>query len=495
MQQIKVMRKYLVLILIYYSTIGFGQSPTFSNNFEDQNTTPEIGSDNVLLETGTSGRFAVSANPHSDTQNSSNYCLLVATEPGTGGRAEHTAGRYETNEKTYIYTWKRYHATTMFADITITGWMNVNQWKTWPCEYYGSGVYEFTDSICYGGGIFNEMLYEEPEVIEYVSRAKPYCNVDYYNLPKGYWNEFVLEIYWTETTDGYYRIWRNDTLFGYSDHIKTLFDGFIEGTCDMNWSTGLYTYWDKIGAESQDELIAYIDDIAIYDADSGYTITSICSDCDVAPTVPTDSIVYRVNMNYHKGSDEGFTNYIVSYSNDTSAFNLSSTFGQSNGVDIYLPSVAESIGNNTLDDECYPANVIRTSVSWSAAGAYPIYLEDLNPDHTYTFRLLGATTSAGATRGTQIWTTEENRDTVLAASNLCNLAELTDLTSDENGNMTINVAIIGGTAYINSIELVEYAAGGEPDPDPEPQGRGDYKMFIPASGDKMYYYNGKPITQ
>jgi hypothetical protein len=65
---------------------------TFSSNFEDQNTDPEIGG-GVLLETGTRGGFDVVPNPDPDSRNSSNYVLRVFTEPGTGGRAEYTAGR------------------------------------------------------------------------------------------------------------------------------------------------------------------------------------------------------------------------------------------------------------------------------------------------------------------------------------------------------------------------------------------------------------------
>ena len=301
------MKKLLFVSILYSITlIGCGQTATFSSNFEDQNTDPEIG-DGVLLETGTSGSFDVVPNPHPDSRNSSDYVLKVATGPGTGGRAEYSAGNYETNEKTFIYTWKRFHPTDMFTDITITGWVLVNQWKTWPCEYYGSGQYDYSDEICYSGGIFNEIEYDEPGIIGYKSRAEPDCNVDYGTMPKGYWNEFVLEIYWTNTNNGYYRIWRNGTLFGYSDNIKTLFDGFLEGTCDVYWATGLYTYWSKTGRRTQDFLKAYIDDITIYAIDNRYAISDICPDCEPAPSVPTDTIVYKENVNRSFAEPDGYS--------------------------------------------------------------------------------------------------------------------------------------------------------------------------------------------
>jgi hypothetical protein len=434
--------------------MGYGQTATFLSNFEDQNTDPEIGV-SVRTETGTSGGMYVVPNPHPDARNSSDYVLKQYTEPGTGGRAEYSAGRFETNKKKYIYTWKRFHPSDMFTDIKITGWVSLNQWKTWPCEYYGSGEYDFSDEICYGGGIFNDIRYQEPGIIDYISRAAPDCNVDYGTMPKGYWNDFVLEIYWTNTDNGYYRIWRNDTLFGYSDNIKTLFDGFLEGTCDVYWSTGLYTYWDKTGGETADSLIAYIDDVVLYDSDSGYTISDICPDCEAAPFVPTDSNVYKINLQGSYASN-GYTNIISSWAGDTNAINLSNTFGQSNGIDIYLWSgTSESSGS--LDDACFPDAVINKCIYWGDTETHQIYLKDLIPANTYTFKLLGATPNLGTTRGTQIWTTDENRDTVFAASNTCDMAEITNLVSDANGDLTINVKTIGGTAYINSIEIIEYA--------------------------------------
>ena len=439
---------------IVHSLVVFGQTATFLSNFEDQNTNPNIGI-SVLIETGTSGGMYVVPNPHPDAVNSSAYVLKVFTEPGTGGRAEYTAARHETDEKTYIYTWKRFHPTDMFTDIDITGWVSLNQWKTWPCEYYGSGQYDFSDEICYGGGIFNDMRYEDPEIIDYMSRAAPNCNRNFYNLPHGYWSRFVLEIYWTNTTNGYYRIWRNDSLFGYSDNIKTLFNGFKEGTCDIYWATGLYTYWSKTGGNTQDSLIAYIDDIALYDIDNGYTINEVCPDCEAAPSVPSDSIVYKINVNLSSAQPDGYTNYIVSWRGDTSALNVSSTFGQSNNIDLYVWKGPSAI-STSLDDECFPDAVINKSIVWSDTDTHQIHLKNLTPINTYTFRLLGATAHSSGTRGTQIWTTEKNKDTVFAANNTCNMAELSKLTPTENGELTINVQSLGNSAYINSIELVEY---------------------------------------
>lgn len=341
----------LFLVILSQFLIGCTQTVTtktaiFSSDFEDQTLSPEIGK--VSEEYGTSGEMKVVPNPHFDTRNNSEYVLKVATKPGTGGRAEYSAWRYETNEKKYIYTWKRYHAPDMFKDIKIQ-WASTNQWKTWPCEYYGKGKYNFSDEICYSGGIFNDMHLEESD-IGFRTRAYPDCNIDHAVIPEGYWVEFVLEIYWTSTRNGYYRIWINDDLFGYGNGVKTLMDGFIEGSCDIYWSNGLYTYWEKTGGKSQDELIAYIDDIAIYDVDNGITIDNICPNCE---TVPTDTNSYKKNL-----SEQLFPNPVK----DILFINLDSI---PNNVTVYTSdgTKVESWDNKTeIDVSALPAGIYIASI-------------------------------------------------------------------------------------------------------------------------------------
>jgi hypothetical protein len=441
-----------VISFLLINLAGFGQTATFLSNFEDQNIDPEIGSS--AFETGTSGGYQIVANPHPDTYNSSNYVLKVYTEPGIGGRAEYRVQRMETNEKKYIYTWKRFFPKDMWTDVEH--WFcSQNQWKTWPCESGGSGDYAIYDSlICKGAGIFNDMSLYVDNTGDYRSRAFPNCNYDFVFMQEGIWHEFTLEIYWTNTDNGYYRIWRNDTLFGYSNNMKTLFDEFPEDDCNIYWTTGLYTGWAKTGGETTDSLIAYLDDIAVYDIDSGYTITDVCPECEVAPAIPKDSSVYKINMHYSAGAADGYNNYIVDWRGDTCKIDLSNTFGQNNGIDIYLWSGTSSTSNN-LSDDCFPEDVIQTAIQWSNSKTHNLYLSDLDPNNTYTVKVLSAGGN-NSSAGTQIWTTEENRDTILSMGNTCDMAELTGLVSDETGDLTIHVASIGGRAYINAIEIVEY---------------------------------------
>jgi hypothetical protein len=448
------MKKLIILLSINcLGTIGFGQTPTFSSNFEDQNMDAEIGK--AVFETGTSGGYQIVSNPLSDDYNSSSYVMKVYTLEGTGGRAEYQVPRHETLEKTYIYRWKRYYPDNMWTDIS--GAAMINQWKTYPCT---AGLKDVpASSICgAGGGIFNDMSLYNDWSADYRSRAAPDCRYDFTYCHPNMWHEFTLEIYWTQTETGYYRLWRNDTLVGYSDSMKTMFNEFVEDDCDIYWTTGLYTGWWKAGDETQDSLIAYLDDIRLYDVDSGYTVADLCPACEVAPATPTDSNVYKVNTHFSKGADDGYNNYIVDWNGDTSKIDMANTYGQSNGIDLYLWSGTSSTSDN-LSDECFPDDVINSGIYWSDTNTHVILLKDLNPNNTYKIKILAATSSSGTNRGTQIWTTEENRDTVFAANNTCNMTELSDLVSDESRNIAIYVKSIADDwprAYINAIEIVEY---------------------------------------
>lgn len=280
------MRNRITFLLLLHTAMVFCQTATVSSSFEDKTFEPEIGS--ARFEAGTSGGYFLVPNPHPDDVNRSNYVLKVFTEPGTKGRAEYAISRMETNEKTYIYSWKTYYPSGFWKDVDR--WFCAqNQWKTWPCESGGTGKYAAYDTlICKGAGIFNDMVFYENGKLNYRSRAYPDCKSDSITIEEGRWQEFTLEVYWTTSNKGYYRIWKNGTLCGYANNYKTLFDNFLEGTCNIYWTTGLYSGWAKNGNKTQDSLIAYIDDVAIYDADSNYSIKDVCSTCEAVPGGTTE---------------------------------------------------------------------------------------------------------------------------------------------------------------------------------------------------------------
>jgi hypothetical protein len=458
MKNTNILKCLIPLLLI--NQLGFGQTATFLSNFEDQSTSADIGV--AAIQTNSKGTMYVVENPNPDLRNSSGYVLKQVTGPGVASRAEYCTQRITTNENHVFYTYDRYHPESMF-DYTDASGTAINQFKSWPCEAWPfAGTHPqleyLGDSICENGGIFNDMVFRvEENMIEYRSRAWPGCNRDYYSLPYGEWVNITLEIYWTTTENGYYRVWLNDKLWGYSDHIKTLFGGFedVEEICDIMWSAGTYGTWHMEGDSLTDSLICYIDNMAVYEADNGVTIADVCPECETAPAVQTDSNVYKININHSIGQINGYNNSIKTYGGDTNAINLSSTFGRSNGIDIYLWSDASASGQNSLADECFPEEVIQTSLTWLDTVTHVISLKELNPNNSYTIKLLSATKLTGDTRGVQIWTTEENRDTVFAYNNLCGMAEITNLSSDANGDMKINAKTIGGRGYINAIEIIE----------------------------------------
>lgn len=305
------MKKLIFIITIFPTAlIGFGQTPTFSSNFEDQNTTPEHGG-SALIELS-NGNIDIVANPNPDSRNSSAYVLRCQTSQWPA-RAEYTmSSRTPTVEKTYIYHWLRYHPEDMWTDITVGGgFVGYNQWKTWPCESCSfNEIYKWCDTaICgmCGNGIFNDFNYVSPTTGRYAARAEPNCVSDVIDVPLGRWNEYVLYIYWTTTYNGFWKLWRNDTLESYGTDMRTLMNypaGFsFDATCGIRWSNGVYSSWQKSGAQSQDYLTAYVDDIAIYDIDDGYTIYDICPDCEEVPGGSTD-----INVNYDTNKLKIFPN-------------------------------------------------------------------------------------------------------------------------------------------------------------------------------------------
>ena len=54
--------------------------------------------------------------------------------------------------------------------------------------------------------------------------------------------------------------------------IRTLFDGFLPGECDMRWGLGLYSSWASLGAAN---LSLYVDDMAVYDTADGVTLQDV----------------------------------------------------------------------------------------------------------------------------------------------------------------------------------------------------------------------------
>lgn len=81
-----------------------------------------------------------------------------------------------------------------------------------------------------------------------------------------------MEIYWTNTTRGYYRLYQDGALVQEQTGIKTLLDDFQPGSCDMKWALRVYSNWSSLGT---DAITYYFDDMAIFDRDHGVALEGV----------------------------------------------------------------------------------------------------------------------------------------------------------------------------------------------------------------------------
>ncbi len=247
----------------------------FRATFESGTTTPDVseGTSPELLATQSGGELIAVENPAPRPCNPSSY-VLRATVPTGYTRAEYQSPRFPTLDHGYIYTWREYIPVDFFDDMTLS-WQSRVQWKTWPC---GTGQpTDVSDQVCGSGGIFNDFGIDA-HLGSFRFRAIPDChNVlvpTFEHL--GRWSTYVVEVYWTQSNDGYYRVFQNGQLLGEQSGIKTLFDGFVEGDCDMVFAGGLYNLWES---GERELLTAYFDDYAIFDIDAGVELGDVCSTC------------------------------------------------------------------------------------------------------------------------------------------------------------------------------------------------------------------------
>jgi hypothetical protein len=189
------------------------------------------------------------------------------------------------DEKSYIFTWKEFFPANYIAGADVS-WLVYSQWKTWPCGEYDNpsvppyDTVDYSALICEGGGIFNDIHWDssDPNSYKIRFRADPDCNNLLLSNTEGVWHTFIVEIYWTNTSNGYYRVYKNGELVESEDNVKTLFDQFPaeEGICDLYWGLGLYAAWADDG---QSTMSVYIDDMRIYDKADGVEVGHICPEC------------------------------------------------------------------------------------------------------------------------------------------------------------------------------------------------------------------------
>ena len=248
----------------------------FRATFESGTTDPEVSEGTHttnLIESKDGGEMVAVENPAPDVCNPSKY-VLQATVPTGYTRAEYQSPRLPTRDHSYIYTWREYIPVDFYDDVSLS-WQARAQWKTWPCG--SSQPTDVADQLCGGGGIFNDFEINA-HLGTFRFRTRPDCHDvhvathDYF----GKWSTYVIEVSWTQSTDGYYRVFQNGQLLAEESGIKTLYDGFVEGDCDMYFAGGLYNSW---ASDKKELLTAYFDDYAIFDIDDGVELSDVCPTC------------------------------------------------------------------------------------------------------------------------------------------------------------------------------------------------------------------------
>lgn len=256
---------FTALALIVLTPLSSMADLLYKVTFEDGTVAANPGESIREDETRKSlpGKIFVVDNPVRNERNTSAK-VGVCRVPQGYVRAELTSQRLPTQERTHVYKWSYLLPNDFFAN-TNAMYPLLSQWKTYPCEVGG------TSGICgpesgMNGGIFNDLSMIGKDW-RFRFRAQPDC-IDFRTTPvtQGLWVNFVLEILWTKQSNGYFKLWRNDSLLLEKKSIKTLFDSFQPNTCDIRWSVGFYNDWTG----SKDSLYVYVDNLEIHDT-SGVT--------------------------------------------------------------------------------------------------------------------------------------------------------------------------------------------------------------------------------
>ena len=243
-------------------------SLVYKVTFEQDNTHAVIGESNE--ETMNGGSWEVVGNPKKEGRNASDKVgRSVVTQGYT--RSELSSQRVPTRGYTYFYKWQYYIPNTYFTDVKVD-WVLFSQWKTWPCGDHN----DYGDEICGSCGIFNEISANQDH-LKFEYRASPDCREANTDIKYCKWVTFVQEIYWTNSSDGYVRLYKNGELIYKEDNIKTLFDNFQEDKCDIYWAIGQYCDWSSEVKEHQS---IYIDNIEIWHKHENITLQDVCPECD-----------------------------------------------------------------------------------------------------------------------------------------------------------------------------------------------------------------------
>ncbi|SLM28204.1 hypothetical protein MTBBW1_1280007 [Desulfamplus magnetovallimortis] len=182
----------------------------------------------------------------------------------------------------HIMRWKLLFTDDAIVEIEdiVWNWMSFNQIHPGVGKYPSPGQSgETDDTIAYGGGIFNDLKKadeDDPYVYNFRYRAVPDEEIVPFRINIGEWMSFTYEIFWTQSDNGFWRVWKDGELLASAYNVKTLPDSYDPAEDDfLHFKTGLYNKWDD---PEIDSLSLYFDDIELYIGDN-IQVEDVCPEC------------------------------------------------------------------------------------------------------------------------------------------------------------------------------------------------------------------------
>jgi hypothetical protein len=232
-------------------------------------------------------------NPLKSGANTSDYVCVAHTFPSLPAPNATDCDKSEfvlttanglVTDQHHILKWKLLLTddTILNIDEITWDWMSFNQIHTGAAKYPNAPVSNdpADESIAYGGGIFNDLVKaneDDPAIYNFRYRAVPDERLVPFQLHTGQWMSFTYEIVWTQSTNGYWRIWKDGELLDYANNVKTLPDSYDPATDDfLHFKTGLYNKWND---PVIDRLSLYFDDLELYIGDN-IRVEEVAPECD-----------------------------------------------------------------------------------------------------------------------------------------------------------------------------------------------------------------------
>ena len=206
----------------------------------------------------------------------SEYVLTTATGEGL------------VTDRHHIMKWKLLFTDDAILNIDIVWrWMSFNQIHQGAEKYPPPGqTGPEDDTIAEGGGIFNDCVpapSDDPSLYRLRYRAIPDDASIPFHIDIGQWMSFTYEIVWTQSSNGYWRLWKDGELLSAADNVQTLPDSYVHPEDDfLQFKTGLYNKWND---PVIDRLSLYLDDLELYISED-IRVEDVSPECSVPERSP-----------------------------------------------------------------------------------------------------------------------------------------------------------------------------------------------------------------